>query len=381
MDLHVTYDHEARAALDDAWDELVRVQNRPNPTMLAGWLREMIERDTGRLVAMRVVDGDGRLLAAALVSTYRSVGRLGPRLARWPGDPSMWFDPDILVRPGHASAGVALVDGLLREVHALHVPCLEGSALDVALRARTRAVHRWKPAEGWTSPIPVPRDGYTRARIARDLRAAGRKNATIETAFATEPRDVSEALERLFRLHRESWSSRSESIPSFSGSSEVRAINRRAVRALAASGEAYITEIRENGEVTASGLALRVGSGLVYHTIATRRHMRLREPGHACTLATMDYAASLGVTHVDLGPGAGGPGSLKHRIGAREVPLRRTLCGRSRSWLAVCSALLDARDRARNTTRLLRRLWPRETPAPASSGNPQAGEPSTGLRA
>jgi CelD/BcsL family acetyltransferase involved in cellulose biosynthesis len=356
MLLHVAYGHEARVALDGAWDELVRVQERPNPTMLAGWLRAMIERDTGRLVAVRVVDGDGHLLAAALVSTYRPLGRLGPHLARWPGDPSMWFDPDILVRHGHESAGLALVDALLREVHALHVPCLEGSALDTAARARDPGtVHRWSPTDGWMSPIPVPRDGYARTRIARDVRAAERKHARIETTYAVSPSAISEALERLFDLHYAFWSKRSDWIPRFSATSEARAVHRAAVDALARSGDAYITEVRENGEVAASGLALRAGSGLVCHTSATRRDTQLRAPGHARMLATMDHAASLGVAWVDLGPGAGGPASTKHRIGALPVPIQRTICARSRVWLVVCRSLLDGRDRARSAwARLLR---------------------------
>jgi CelD/BcsL family acetyltransferase involved in cellulose biosynthesis len=378
----VSYEHAARAALDDVWDNLVRAQERPNPTMLAGWLGAMIDGDAGRLVAVRVVDEEGRLLAAAMVSAYRPLGRVGPSLARWPGDPETWFDPDILVRPGHADAGVAVVEGLLREVHALHVPCLEGSALDTAVRARDPGtVHTWSSAEGWMSPIPVPRDGYARTRVARDVRAAERKQARIETTYAVSPSAISEALERLFDLHYAFWSKRSDWIPRFSATSEARALHRAAVDALARSGDAYITEVRENGEVTASGLALRAGSGLVCHTSATRRDTQLRTPGHARMLATMDHAASLGVAWVDLGPGAGGPASTKHRIGALPVPIQRTLCARSRVWLVVCRSLLDGRDRARNTTRLLRRLRPGETPAPASSGNPQAGEPSTGLRA
>ena len=370
MRLHVAYEHEARAALDDAWDELVRVQERPNPTMLAGWLRAMIERDSGRLVALRVVDDEGRLLAAAMVSAYRPLGPLGPSLARWPGDPETWFDPDILVRPGHADAGVAVVEGLLREVHALHAPCLEGSALDTAVRVRDPGtVHRWHSAEGWMSPIPVPRDGYARTRVARDVRAAERKQARIEITYAVSPSAISDALERLFDLHYAFWSKRSDWIPRVSATSESRALHRAAVDALARSGDAYITEVRENGEVAASGLALRAGSGLLCHTSATRRDTQLRAPGHANMLATMDHAASLGVAWVDLGPGAGGPASTKHRIGALPVPIQRTICARSRVWLVVCRSLLNGRDRARSAwARLLHTRGRRRRARVAYSG-------------
>jgi CelD/BcsL family acetyltransferase involved in cellulose biosynthesis len=347
--VQVSYADEAISALDDSWDELVRAQERPNPTLLAGWLAAMVERERGRLVVLRGFDAQGRLLAAAMISVTRPLGRAGPSIARWPGDPRLWFDSDILVRPEVPHAGVALVDALVREVHALHVPCLAGSALDLALRRGNRyAVHRWKPVDGWTSPIPVPRDAYTRARIAKDIRAAARKQAVITTTHATSATEVSEALERLFRLHRAFSSVHPGAVARFSANAESQSVFRTAVGALAGSGDAYITEIREDGEVTASGLALRAGAGLVFHTMATKRQTRLREPGHACTLATMDLAARLGCTHVDLGPGAGEPGSLKHRIGAHRVPLPRTLCARSTRSLLLCRALLAVRDRARH---------------------------------
>ena len=153
---------EARAMLDDSWDELVRAQARPNPTLLAGWLGAMLSRDRGRLTVTRV-EHDGRLLAAAALSLYHPLGRRGPTFARWPGDPLQWFDPDILVHPDHEAAAATLLTTILQHTHALYVPCLADSALAHALRARDpRTLHRWPPVAGWVAPIPLPRDAYTR---------------------------------------------------------------------------------------------------------------------------------------------------------------------------------------------------------------------------
>lgn len=356
MRLHIAHAEDAVGALDAAWDDLVRVQERPNATLLGGWLNALIGGDHDSLLTLRVRDAEDRLLAATVVNIYRPVGRIGSPLARWPGDPNLWFDPDILVLPGHESAGDMLLDGLLGEVGALHVSCLQDGPLDAALRRHDeRNIHRWIGADGWISPIPVPRDAYARVRVGRDVRAAERKGARITTTVATSPSEVADALERLFALHYEYWSTRPDAILRFSSDSSYRELHRRAVTALATTGEAFITEVRENYEVVASSLALRAGVGLVKHTSATTRRATLREPGYACTLATIDHAASLGVTHVDLGPGAGGPNSPKHRIGANRVVVFRTLTSRSRTRLLLYRALLAGRDHVRQGVRLLRR--------------------------
>ena len=168
---------EALALLDDAWDDLVRAQRRPNPTMLSGWLRAMLKGDAGELTVIRV-EHERRLVAAAALSLHRPLGSAGPTLARWPGDPSLWFDPDILVAPDHTEAGAVLVRGILRQAHALYVPCIADGALSRTLSCwDTRALRRWPPAEGWVAPIPLPRDAHMRTRVGKDMRQAQRKGA------------------------------------------------------------------------------------------------------------------------------------------------------------------------------------------------------------
>ena len=356
LSVHVSAsDAEARELLNDAWDELVRAQVRPNPTLLSGWLAAMLMRDQGLFTVVRV-EHERRLVAAAALSMYRPLGPAGPTFARWPGDPTMWFDPDILIRPDNHEAGGTLVRAIVQRTHALYVPCFADSALSRTLRGwDTRALHRWPPADGWVAPIPLPRDAYMRRRIGQDMRQAQRKGAQTEVRIATSRSDIDVALERMFALHHAYWETRPDYIRRFSATEELRALNRRAVLALADSTESFVAEVVENGEVVAARIGLLAGHGLVAHTSATRRHTILKEPGYACLLAQIDHGASRGATVVDLGPGAGGPGTVKGRAGAIHVPIDRVMCARSPGLLRACLSLVRTRDRSQEVLRRLRR--------------------------
>ena len=348
-------DAEARALLDEAWDDLVRAQARPNPTMLSGWLAATHVHDHGQLTVFRV-EHERRLVAAAALSLYRPLGPLGPTFARWPGDPLLWFDPDVLVHPEHDDAGHALLRAVLQRAPALYVPCIGDGALWRTLRGwNRRALHRWPPADGWVAPIPLPRDAYMRKRVGQDIRRAERRGAEIAIRIATSRTEITLALERMFALHHSYWKTRPDYIRRFSATEELRALNRSAVLALAGNEESFVVEVLENGELIAADIGLLAGNGLVCHTSATRRNTVLKEPGYASLLFEIDHGASRGATVVDLGSGAGGPGSVKGRAGAVPVPIHRVLCARSPGWLRACRSLVDARDGAQRTIERARR--------------------------
>jgi CelD/BcsL family acetyltransferase involved in cellulose biosynthesis len=355
--------------LDDGWDELVCAQPRPNPTMLRAWLSALPHGGHGRFTVVRVEQG-GRLAAAAALSLFRPLGRGGPTFARWAGDPLLWFNPDLLVRPGLDDAGTALVDTILTRAQALYVPCVADGALARALRGRGRRVlHQWPATEGWVAPIPVPRDGYMRLRVGKDMRRAQRKGVRNEVRIASSSAEIAAALERLFELHHSYWTTRPDYIRRFSATEELRAVNRSLVLALAESGRAFVAQVLEDGEVISTGVSLLAGHGLVTHTSATRRNTVLKEPGYACMLAELDHGAARGATVVDFGAGAGGPATVKGRAGAVEVPIRRVMCARSPGWLQVCRSLVVGRDRAQGARQRLRRRRPASTPR-ATAGLP-----------
>lgn len=347
-------DVEARELLDGAWDDLVRAQRRPNPTMLGGWLLAMLGSGHGELVVVRVESGR-RLIAAAALSLYRPLGFAGPTLARWPGDPSMWFDCDVLVHPEHDAAGHTLVRAVLDRAHAFFVPCMSDGALSLALRDWDRRVlHRWPPAEGWVAPIPAPRGDHMRRCVAQDIRKAHRKGAENAVRIATSPADVASALDRMFALHHSYWKTRPDYLHRFSATEELRALNRSAVLALAQNGESFVVEVLEDGEPIAASLGLLAGHGLLAYASATRRGTILKEPGYAAQLAQIDHGASCGATVVDLGSGAGGRGTVKGRVGAIQIPIESTMCARSPAWLETCRSLVVTKDRAREVVRRVR---------------------------
>jgi hypothetical protein len=302
----------------------------------------MLRSGHGELAVVRV-ESERRLIAAAALSLYRPLGFAGPTLARWPGDPSMWFDCDVLVHPEHDGAGRTLVHAILDRAHALSVPCMSDGALAVALRDWDRRVlHRWPPAEGWVAPIPAPRSDHMRASVARDMRQAHRKGAENAVRIATSPADIGPALERMFALHHSYWKTRPDYLSRFSATEELRALNRSAVLALAENGESFVVEVLEDDEPIAASLGLLAGHGL------------LKEPGYASQLAEIDHGASCGATVVDLGPGAGGRGTVKGRVGAVQIPIERIMCARSPAWLETCRSLVMTRDRTRAVVRRVR---------------------------
>ena len=322
--------------------------------MLSGWLRAMLRGDAGELTVIRV-EHERRLVAAAALSLHRPLGSAGPTLARWPGDPSLWFDPDILVAADHTEAGTVLVCGILRQAHALYVPCIADGPLARTLSCwDTRALRRWPPAEGWVAPIPLPRDAHMRARVGKDMRQAQRKGAENVIRIATSPAEISPALDRMFDLHHSYWKTRPDYIRRFSATEALRDLNRCAVLALAESGDSFVVEVLEDGRAIAASIGLLAGHGLVSYTSATQRNTILKEPGYASLLAEIDHAASRGATAVDLGSGAGGPGTVKGRAGAILTPIDLIMCARSPVVLAACASLVLARDRSQKLVQRVR---------------------------
>ena len=103
--VHTETGESCRSLFDDRWDDLVRRQPLPNPTLSATWLRHLVEWKEERRPVAIVVEQDGALVAAGAFDLYRPAGRVGPTFARWLGDYRQWFSPDILVDPEESAAG------------------------------------------------------------------------------------------------------------------------------------------------------------------------------------------------------------------------------------------------------------------------------------
>ncbi len=332
--------------LDERWDDLVRRQLLPNPTLSTPWLRHLLETEPGEPVVI-VAERDGALLAAGAFGLYRPAGRAGPLFARWLGDPRLWFSPELPVAPDAATAGEVALDALLGVADIVHLQAPRGGAATAALRARVPWLSALGSSDGWITPMPPARQEAALKRHRKDLARAARFGSEVGMRRASDPDRVAAALERLFALHAERWRSRSGDVPRFSATEAQRDWFRRVTAAMAERGEARIAEVVENGQLVSSELAFIAGTGGVLHTTATRPGGELKEPGRAVQLEILFELEAAGVRAVDLGLGAGQPGGPKASIGPTRVEVERLLAADSRRAQQLAVAALGLGERLR----------------------------------
>jgi len=252
------------------------------------------------------------------------------RVAGWLGLPRLSIDPDLLVDPDVPEAGRLLVEALLAEVPlALLVRTMLEGSMAVAAACGPAWARKEQRLPTFTIALPVPAAASARARVAYYRRLAARQGAVVEDVLAREPAAVAAALESLFSLHAERWRDRADATPRFGHDEAQRDWYRRVVAAFAARGEAMVLEVREDGGLVASVLALLTARGVTMHTTAHRPGGRLVGPGHVAWLAALDAAAAAGATAAHLGMGGGRPGAPKTRLRAVPTPCGRLVIGRS----------------------------------------------------
>lgn len=345
----------ATTLFDERWDALVRAQPLPNPTLSALWLRHLLELEPGEPVSI-TVEQDGVVLAAGAFGLYRPAGRAGPTFARWLGGHRQWFSPELLVEPSAPGAGAAVFDALLGVANVVHLPAPEGGAAATALRARAASVSELTGADGWTTPLPPPGLEKALKLFREDLRRATRLGAEVTVETVSDAEQVLGALERLFVLHAERWRALGGEIARFSGTDALRAWHRRVLAEAAAHDGVRIAEVREDGNLVASCMALSVGSGAVGHTTAIRPGGKLRRPGHAAQLHLLLALEAAGVEEIDLGTGACAPGSPKATLGPTRVAHTRLVACGSVSLRRLATAALGASDRWQRRARSIRAL-------------------------
>ena len=334
----------AVSLLDDRWDRLAADQSVPNPCLTPTWLRALHEHEEGEPLLV-IVERAGELVGAGAFGVYRPAGRLGPRLARWLGDPRLWFSPDVLAAPGVDGAAAEVVGAALRHVDALLLPVIAESRADAGITERVP----WRGradvmGEGWLAHLPPPSLVQLRDRVAKETRKA---STTLETKVSSAPDDVAAALDRMFVLHRARWHGRPEEIPVFSATDRYRSWHRRVAVALASEGRTRIVEVIEEGDLIASQLAYVLPPAALWWAGTSRRDARVRSPGHAAILALVEMAVAEGLTMLDLGLGANEPGGPKARLDPQARRFHRVVAGDSRVVQRKVTLLLAARDLAR----------------------------------
>jgi hypothetical protein len=316
------------ALLDASWDDLARRQSRPNPASSGLWLRELAKWEPG-VPFIVTVEADGRLVAGGAFGLRTPAVRLGPRLATWLGDERQWFSPDLLVDADHPQACWSVVDAILGAADVVDVSAVFDGPMARTLGDRVAWTRSTARTSGWILPIPPPRLGHSQRRAQYEQRRAERRGAHISVAVAETPGAVLPALERLFDLHRQRWDIRPGEIARFSTTARHRDWYRRLVSLLAERREVQVSEVTEDGRVVASVLSFLYGHGSIFHTTAIGHADHLRQRGHVALLACVEAAAAAGADVMDLGWGAGYPGSPKARLGPTQVPIARLLAASS----------------------------------------------------
>jgi hypothetical protein len=344
--------------LDTRWDALMLRQSIPNPTLSAIWLREMAGWGSGTPLVI-VVESRDRLVAGGAFQVVRPLGRFGPRLATYLGrNGRPVLKPDILVDPDLPDAGFLLIDALLHEVHAVLIgPTVHDGPISVLLHERAPWLNFRSEADGWIVPLPPPTLERRQKEAAYHLRRAEKLGASVSVSVLKEPEAVLPGLDRLFVLHQQRWTGRSDE-SYFSATESQRTWHRHAVAAMAAHGAARLVEVFEDDQLVASSLGFIAGSGALFHTTATQVGGRLRGSGHIALLALVEAATEAGATFMYLGSG-GGPGGPKADLEPVRAPLGSFLVARSPAAQRFFNASLSLHAAARVAPRGLIDRWRR----------------------
>jgi hypothetical protein len=350
LKLRVERGGSAAGLLDDRWDDLVRRQELPNPTLSTPWLKALVAIERSEPVTVAVL-AEERLVAAAAIARARPVIPGAPHVSRWLGNPESQRLPDMLVDPEEPEAGRLLASALAGEAWATHfanVPLGGNAARFVG------ELMPWARRESRTPAViaPLPPTGLRRARKKAHyyVRHALREGVAVETVVRRRPAEVLPALERLFVLHEQRWRGREGAVQQFR-SEHDRWLYRQGVGGLARRGEARIVETWEDGTLVASNLCLLAARGAMFHTTATRLGGRLEGPGHVALLAMVEEAMEAGAEIMYLGRGLSGP---KRRMRPELVPAGSLFVARRRAAQRALAAALIL-ERAAGATRTLQR--------------------------
>jgi CelD/BcsL family acetyltransferase involved in cellulose biosynthesis len=335
----VARDLDALEDAADEWDDLLRRQPLPSPTLTTAWLSAQRGEGEPRVVLAR---REGKLVAGGAFRVTRA-GRL--RTATWLGGNRL---PGILADPEEPpEVGADVIRAMRDECEILWLTRVNSLGPTEAAVAAALPWARWTQVESpaYMTPLPPPRLAHARSRAAYESRRAERKGAKLEIAVARRPGEILAAFDRLVELYLRRWETDEAAGAAYSDVATEQERYRQLLPVLAARDTVRIVEVLDGGRLLASLLGLVHGAGAFFHTTATDPSPALRGPGHLAMLAWVDEAIALGATGMYLGRGGGHPQGPKARLGATEVPLVDVLASSSRSLQPVLAAAAAVRSR------------------------------------
>jgi CelD/BcsL family acetyltransferase involved in cellulose biosynthesis len=328
------------AALEGAWDELVRAMPRPSPFLLHGWLLEWwrhygSEAELAVLVAHR---GD-RLIGALPLCLSR---RFGLRVSEFLG--GSWAAlADLLVAPGEEGAIAGLVDQAASSGHDFaNLFGLPGSSRLVAALPPNalRLVKRLEApvldlGPGWEAVYAAKTSSKARSDRRRRLRQLAAQGS-LEASVARTREELAPALEDAFRVYRLRWQGRRDA-SGFATPVGVR-FHRAALLRLADADATRLVILRLDGRAIAFALSLQLSGRAYGVTMAFDPAYSRFAPGMETMLRRLESAAEEGITRFEL-LGAAMP--HKDRFTDRFEPIYQGIgLAQTRRGRAAAEALL-----------------------------------------
>jgi CelD/BcsL family acetyltransferase involved in cellulose biosynthesis len=346
------------AALDGAWDELVRAMPRPSPFLLHGWLLEWWRHyGSEAQLAVHLAHRGDRLIGALPLCLRR---RFGLRVIEFLG--GSWAAlADLVVAPGEDEAVAGLVDQAASSGHDFaNLFGLPGSSRLVAALPPNalRLVERLEApvldlSPGWEAVYAAKTSSKARSDRRRRLRQLAAQG-TLEASVARTREELASALEDVFRVYALRWQDRRDA-SGFATPTGVR-FHRAALLRLAEADAARLVSLRLDGRAIAFALSLQLSGRAYGVTMAFDPAYSRFAPGMETMLRRLEAAADEGITRFEL-LGAAMP--HKDRFTDRFEPiyqgigLAQTLRGRAAAEALIGGIRARRRIKRSDTARKL----------------------------
>ncbi len=308
MEARILRTADAVDAIASEWDNLVLACPQAGPFLLAGWIATRMRTWPERRYAIVTGWRGARLVAGFAVVRDR---RAGIVVAGSLGGVSEYYT-DLLVAPGEAAAGAAVLDALRADgIDAVaYYGFPTGSALaevagrDLVYHKRSPILHA-EMTEGYEEFLCRKLSAKSRSalrRKARHLHDLGR----LEFERIVEPGHLLATMPELFRLHDARW----DALPHGRDRSEFGNVSRRgfhvdSLERMAIDGYARMVVARVNSRAIAFSYWFAVGHSMFSYRLAfdpEGPHARF-SPGLLTFLAACEMAADDGMRRIEFGRG------------------------------------------------------------------------------
>jgi CelD/BcsL family acetyltransferase involved in cellulose biosynthesis len=384
LTVRLVTDDAALLALGPAWRALVAASSASTPFQTWEWIESWWRHHRyGRLHVLVAYDRDVVVGILPLVwSRYRGTPF---RQLRWMGAPLSDFQELIAADGDRERVAAVLLGELASSVSAWDLGDLndlrQGGAIHEAVGEvdglrRELVFHRHCP----TIALGTTFDGFLKS-LGKNMRAnVGRRRRQLEKAYrcqldtVTNPDELPEAMEALFRLHNARWQRRGAR--GAFGTPALRAFHHEVARRFLQAGWLRLHRMRLDGETKACFYCFAFGGRVYYYLSGFDESVGKFSPGNVMMAFAVEQAIREGARSFEL---LRGDESYKYDWKAVDQTTERLVLGHAslRSRMAVRAHRLE-RFLEHEGLKIQRRLWGRKPkPRAAAPAQPPATlEPS-----